>query len=399
MSATRDDNTRREPSRGARVSVQTAAFTWGLQFAFLNPALALLLSTQLHATDAQVGLALALYNASGFVASLIIPGWADRRRTYLNWMLVCGFLTLALAGVLAVSGSLSVAIVALIVLGGPAGVGSSLFFAHLRSAGFGPSDILSTRAMVSVAWVAGPPVAMLLAGWIGTRAVLAAIVVISLVGMGAILGMRRHGKESPASARTADDPSVPISKVRIAVIVTAFVALQATNATASSIMTLFTVNSLHLNAIWGGVALGVAALAEVPALMLLGRLTPRFGQVPLLLVGCVVGILFYVLMAIVHDPVTLIAAQLLNAWFFATVTGIGLTLFQDIIPRPGLASGLFTNTRRIGAVVAGGVIAIAGTSLGFPGVFTACAILTALALMLVIIVWRSIRIRQKVQET
>jgi len=30
------------------------------------------------------------------------------------------------------------------------------------------------------------------------------------------------------------------------------------------------------------------------------------------------------------------------------VAGVGLTLFQQIIPRPGLASGLFANAARLG---------------------------------------------------
>jgi SET family sugar efflux transporter-like MFS transporter len=47
-------------------------------------------------------------------------------------MLACGVLTLVLAGALAATTSLPVAVAGLVLLGGPAGVGSSLLFAHLR---------------------------------------------------------------------------------------------------------------------------------------------------------------------------------------------------------------------------------------------------------------------------
>lgn len=379
------------PRRGIGFLTQGAAFAWGLQFAFLNAALALLLSTLLHATVAQVGLALALYNASGFIASIVIPVWADRRGTYLTWMLVCGVLSLGLAGVLAFSSSLTMAIVGLVVLGGPAAVGSSLFFAYLRAAGTGRAAVMNTRAMVSVAWVAGPPVAMLLAGALGARSVLAAIVVIAVAGMGTVLGLRRAHVRTHHAEKPADDTTIPVSRIRIVAIVVAFVLLQATNATVTSAIALFTVDSLHLPEIWGGIALGVAALAEVPALILLGRISNRFGQIPILIVGIVVGIAYYLLMAIVHDPITLVAAQLLNAWFFATVSGIGITLFMDIIPRPGLASGLYTNTRRIGAIISGGVFALASTGAGFSGMFLVCAVLTALALVITLIVRRAAR--------
>jgi hypothetical protein len=63
-------------------------------------------------------------------------------------------------------------------------------------------------------------------------------------------------------------------------------------------------------------------------------------------------------MAYVSGPMLLLALQPLNAWFFAAVAGVGLTLFQRVIPRPGLATGIYLNTRRIGAVVSGPIIAI-----------------------------------------
>jgi hypothetical protein len=69
-------------------------------------------------------------------------------------MLVCGLLTLALAGLLAATMSLPVAVAGLVALGGPAGVGSSLLFAQLKYSGASSSDVIDTRAIVSFAWVA-----------------------------------------------------------------------------------------------------------------------------------------------------------------------------------------------------------------------------------------------------
>ncbi|MCB0887513.1 MAG: hypothetical protein KDB41_12205, partial [Propionibacteriaceae bacterium] len=90
----------------------------------------------------------------------------------------------------------------------------------------------------------------------------------------------------------------------------------------------------------------------------------------------------------------LLAVQLLNAWFFAAISGIGMTLFQQIIPRPGLATGLFMNTRRIGAILSGPIIAVAGIkSLGYPGVFALCAALTAAALAVFLLARRAARAR------
>ena len=145
-------------------------------------------------------------------------------------------------------------------------------------------------------------------------------------------------------------------------------------------MSLFVTDTLDLDVLWAGVALAVAAGLEIPALLAIGRLNRRVSSLALLGSGCLVGIAYYAAMAAVSRPVPLVALQALNAWFFAVVAGVGLTLFQQLIPRPGLASGLFTNTRRVGAIVSGAIIATGSqTALGYRGIFVACAALTAAA--------------------
>src|SRR5699024_12406006 len=73
----------------------------------------------------------------------------------------------------------------------------------------------------------------------------------------------------------------------------------------------------------------------------------------------------------------LIGIQVLNAWSFAAIAGTGLTLFQEIIARPGLATSLYMNARRGGAILSGPVIALGSvTVFGQAGIFLACAPLT-----------------------
>jgi SET family sugar efflux transporter-like MFS transporter len=165
----------------------------------------------------------------------------------------------------------------------------------------------------------------------------------------------------------------------VAVILLAFVLAQATNAAAVAIMSLFVTQSLALPVTWAGIALGLSAGLEIPALVLLGKLSVKYSSLGLLVTGCVVGMAYYVGMALVADPYALLALQALNAWFFASIAGIGLTLFQEIIPRPGLATGLNANARRVGAILTGPIVAIAAGPWGYPGVFVTCAGLTALA--------------------
>lgn len=367
-----------------RLLVPSSALLWGLQFAFLNPALALLLVSLFNATAGDVGWVLIVYNASALLASWLVPAYADRSQNYLSPMLACGILTLALCGLLAATTSLPVAVVGLIVLGGPAGVGSSLLFAHLKHSGASLTDSMNTRAIVSFAWVAGPPLATFIMGTLGNRAILLAIGAVAVLNIGTTAALISRRPRRPAEREAlagSDGHGQPMSKGAIATVVLGFIALQAANRSAVSIMGLFVTQELRIDVMWAGVILGVSAALEIPALLLIGRLGRRFSSRALLISGCIAGIAYYAAMAAASSPEVLIALQILNAWSFAMVAGVGLTLFQQIIPRPGLASGLFANAARLGAIVSGAVIGIGSTTaLGYQGVFAACAGLTVLAL-------------------
>lgn len=369
-----------------RLLMPSAALLWGLQFSFLNPALALLLVALYDATPAQIGWTLAVYNGGGFLAALVVPAYADRTDDYLRPMLGCGLLTLALTGVLALTSSLPIAVLALLVLGGPAGVGSSLLFAHLRRSGAGPSEVVNTRAVVSFAWVAGPPVAAIVMGSLGNRAILAAIAVVAVLNVtttAAMLTEHAARREPPAGEVREEEPHRATPLAAIAVIVMVFVLLQATNNAVISVMGLFVTRTLGLDIAWAGITLGTAAALEVPALLLLGHLTRHLSSTTLITSGCLAGIAYYAAMATSPGLVLLLALQVLNAWSFAVVAGIGLTMFQELVPRPGLAAGLYTNTRRVGAVVSGPVIGLGSSSqVGYSGVFAVCAALTTAALFL-----------------
>ena len=377
-----------------RLLVPSSALLWGLQLAFLSPALALILVNLYGATTAQVGWVLAIYNASGFIASLLLPAYADRRHDYLGPMLACGALTLVLALALGIVTTLPLATIALVVIGGPAGVGSSMLYAHLRHSGARPADVVNTRAIVSVAWVAGPPLATFIIGWFGNRAILLAIAAVAVLNIATtmlMISQRRAAQLSSATTTAALTPDeAPVGRLGVVLITAAFVLLQAANATGMTILTVYVIETVRLDVVWAGIALGVAAALEVPALILIGRLTERFSSLVLIATGCLAGIAYYVGLAFVTGPVALIALQPLNAWCFAGIGGVGLTLFQQMIPRPGLSTGLYMNTRRLGSILSGAIIAVGSlTAFGQRGIFLTSAAVTLVGLIVIAIASRT----------
>jgi MFS transporter, SET family, sugar efflux transporter len=156
-----------------------------------------------------------------------------------------------------------------------------------------PSEVVNTRAIFSFAWVAGPPLATLIMSGFGNRAILVAIAAVAVLNIATTAAMfTKRSVVGPEQAESSDsvneDP--PMSRLGLAVIVIAFVALQATNAATISIMSLFVTETLNLNVVWAGIALGVAPGLEIPALLIIGRLSGRFSNLRLIASGCLVGI-------------------------------------------------------------------------------------------------------------
>ena len=366
---------------------------WGLQSSFLSPVLALLLVAVYHATPGQVGLVLVVYNISGFLASLVVPASADRRHNYLGPLFGCAVATLAMAVMLAATTSLTVATVALVVLGGPAGVGMALLFAHLRHSGAGTKEIVNNRAVFSAAWVAGPPIATLVMGAFGNRSILVVLTLVSMLAVAATLTLSRTSRPDQFPSTPANRTNTGgLSRGGVAVVVGAFVLLQATNNTAVAVMSLYVTNSLALAVVWSGIALGVAAALEIPALLWFGRLSGRFSDLSLVAAGSVAGLAYYIVLAVASGPALLLAVQVLNAVYVAGVSGVGISLFQAVLPRPGLAAGIYANTRRVGAILTGPLIALgAATRFSYRGTFAACALMTAIGMVALVFAARGRR--------
>jgi MFS transporter, SET family, sugar efflux transporter len=376
-----------------RFLVSSSALLWGLLFSFLGPTLALILTELFRATPQQVGWTLGIYNGLGLVVSLLIPAWADRHGNYLRPMLMCGIAAAAWCAALLMTHSLVVAFVAMLLLAAPATVGMTLLFAHMRHAGFTASDVLSVRAWVSFAWIAGQPLATFSIGAWGARSVLWLIlgtsVLVCAVTVGLQLTHPRVSAEDLASHRH-DEPELHISRLSLVAIFGAFVALSAANSGTVAVTQLLVHDYRGLPVIWAGIALGLAAGLEIPALLVLGRLNRRFSSFALVASGAVSFMAYYTGMSLVRDPWLLLPLQALKSWGFATMTGVGLTLFQAVIARPGLASGLFNNASKVGAIVSGALIALgANQTWNYPGVFYLAVPTAFIGLLLVGVAARS----------
>lgn len=84
----------------------------------------------------------------------------------------------------------------------------------------------------------------------------------------------------------------------------------------------------------------------------------------------VAGVLFYVGMLTVHTPGLLLAMQVLNAIYIGILAGIGMLYFQDLMPgQAGAATTLYTNTTRVGWIIAGSLAGVVAEIWSYHAVF------------------------------
>ncbi|CCJ93377.1 Sugar efflux transporter B [Cronobacter malonaticus 681] len=232
-------------------------------------------------------------------------------------------------------------------------------------------------AQVSLAWVVGPPLAYALAMGFGFQVMYisaaAAFVLCALMVWCFLPSMR---KEPLATAAPLEAPR---RNRRDALLLFSVCTLMwGTNSLYIINMPLYLINELRLPEKLAGVMMGAAAGLEIPVMLIAGFYARKFGKRFLMRVAVAAGVLFYLGMLTLHSPALLLALQLLNAIYIGILAGIGMLYFQDLMPgQAGAATTLYTNTTRVGWIIAGSLAGVIAELLNYHAVFYVALAMTA----------------------
>ncbi len=142
-------------------------------------------------------------------------------------------------------------------------------------------------------------------------------------------------------------------------------------------MPLYVVHELRLPERLAGILMGAAAGLEIPIMLLAGLAAKHCGKRRLMRGAVVAGVLFYCGLLFITGSWQLIALQLLNAAFIGVLAGIGMLYFQDLMPgQAGAATTLFTNTTRVGWIIAGSIAGAVAEIWNYHAVFYAALAMT-----------------------
>jgi SET family sugar efflux transporter-like MFS transporter len=339
----------------------------GLSLALIGPFLALFLSTSVAAGPVKVTVFLVAGPVAGVAASWAIGRVSDRRpmrRLLLIIAAIAGVIGCGLAAVIRDYWILLAITVTFVAIAG------ALFpqtFAYAREllqrddparAALGISGL---RTVFSLAYVGGPPIAALLLGHGGFTAVFGAA-----AAMYALAALVAFGWMSEVEAPVADPqqpppvlaPAAPKATIRLTVL--AFTLMQTPMVLGVQALALFIEHDLHGSVGNAGLILGLCAALEIPLMLGLGLLTRRISVRVLILTGSAGGVIYSAIVFGAPAVWVLLVAQLVNALYIASVSSLGITYVQDMMPaEPGRATTLFTNTFPIGQILAGPLLGLA----------------------------------------
>ncbi|EET4825223.1 sugar efflux transporter SetB [Escherichia coli] len=349
------------------------AFLTGIAGALQTPTLSIFLTDEVHARPAMVGFFFSGSAVIGILVSQFLAGRSDKRGDRKSLIVFCCLLGVLACTLFAWNRNYFVLLFVGVFLSSFGSTANPQMFVLAREHAdkTGREAVMFSsflRAQVSLAWVIGPPLAYALAmGFSFTVMYLSAAVAFIVCGVMVWLFLPSMQKELPLATGTIEAPRRNRRDTLLLFVICTL--MWGSNSLYIINMPLFIINELHLPEKLAGV-MGTAAGLEIPTMLIAGYFAKRLGKRFLMRVAAVGGVCFYAGMLMAHSPVILLGLQLLNAIFIGILGGIGMLYFQDLMPgQAGSATTLYTNTSRVGWIIAGSVAGIVAEIWNYHAVF------------------------------
>ncbi|WP_136148793.1 sugar efflux transporter SetB [Escherichia coli] len=350
------------------------AFLTGIAGALQTPTLSIFLTDEVHARPAMVGFFFTGSAVIGILVSQFLAGRSDKRGDRKSLIVFCCLLGVLACTLFAWNRNYFVLLFVGVFLSSFGSTANPQMFALAREHAdkTGREAVMFSsflRAQVSLAWVIGPPLAYALAmGFSFTVMYLSAAVAFIVCGVMVWLFLPSMQKELPLGTGTVEAPRRNRRDTLLLFVICTL--MWGSNSLYIINMPLFIINELHLPGKLAGVMMGTAAGLEIPTMLIAGYFAKRLGKRFLMRVAAVGGVCFYAGMLMAHSPAILLGLQLLNAIFIGILGGIGMLYFQDLMPgQAGSATTLYTNTSRVGWIIAGSVAGIVAEIWNYHAVF------------------------------
>ncbi|WP_462413438.1 sugar efflux transporter [Neobacillus sp. Marseille-QA0830] len=339
----------------------------GIGISITQPYLSLYCTEVFGMSAGAFGIFMAISSLSGVVVNSLI---AKRSDSGLNrkWLIILAMLSSALgyASYLLFHNFFVLLAVVTLFNGLGAAAMPQIYASAQESANESNSDdktfAMSTlRSLVSLGFLIGPLGGTFILGALGYNGLFLGTSAIFLIIASLVLLFLRKRKTVQNDQKRTNAGTLSVKNKQIMQPLIAFILLFAVNAFNSINTPLFIVNELHGTHTEVGLVVSFSAGLEIPIMIVLGAMSKKVSNHSLMIIGCYVSVIYYIILTISTASWQLVAAQLLQATSVAILMGNGLSYFTDLLPHsPGLSTTIYTNGSTIGRLIgnlSGGVIA------------------------------------------
>jgi SET family sugar efflux transporter-like MFS transporter len=140
-----------------------------------------------------------------------------------------------------------------------------------------------------------------------------------------------------------------------------------------------------------GYLMGLAALVEIPVIIIAGKQAKKYSILPLLMVGFLSATIFFIGTIFASQLWQLILLQIFNGIFIGIIASLGMILVQDLMPNQvGLASTLFNNTMQLSMLLASLAVAVLANSDSYYQVLQVCLVFCIVSTLLLRLFYNSL---------
>lgn len=352
----------------------------GIGISITQPYLSLYCTEKLGMSAGVFGIFMAITSLSGVVVNSFIAKRSDSEMDR-KWIIIIAMISSAFGYVsyLVFQNFFILLIVVSIFTGLGAAAMPQIYAYAQESANASKSNdktfaMSALRSLVSLGFLIGPLGGTVILGYLGYKGLFLGtfmiFIIISFIVL-FFLGNRKVVKSNTHKKKSTDDTSVKSKQIMMPFI--AFILLFVVNAINGINTPLFIINELHGTHADVGLVVSISAGLEIPIMITLGAISKKISNHALMIYGCFISIIYYVILSVSTDSWQLIAAQLLQATTVAIIMGNGLSYFTDLMPNsPGMSTTIYSNGSTIGRLIgnlSGGIIA---QFAGFRHVYWAC---------------------------
>ena len=271
----------------------------------------------------------------------------------------------------------------------------SQLFAHVREEYHKPQGggleaglLMSVvRVCFSFAWTVGPAVGSVILVAFGFRGLFSAAALLWVLFLVGVLFFVPYRPRPPKNAANRTD-SVwkTFRRGDVLLCFVAFAVLLGSQSINMMNLPLAIIHELHGTERDFGIVFGIGPLVEVPMMLWFGHLSSRGYQMKLIRLGFFLSILYFTCLSLATEPWHVYVLQLLSGTIISITSNVAILFFQDLLPgQPGLATALFSNAQAAGSLFGVLSFGFLVEGVGNRGVFMTCAVLSILALALILL--------------